>query len=283
MGTLSHNCTVSTRSCPHCDGGIDVRYCLPQSLYSKRWFLAFGLRLRAFRLAIAFFAMRLVPDYSDFGIEYISTLEGDIAERDRLIDAIRNELGSTKSENIALRQEIAALKKALLEGRGRADTPVLPPPAPLPSIPASLLASGPSSNGVSNLPVPPKSPLLTPNTQKDLPTSPRLGARGFWGGASGSGLGGFGGITPVHTTLVPEWGSILSGKPLAGVKSAPGRRSPALQENINPILNLSTAQDKLREQQQQQQQHVPSGALESFMDMNPFSMKTIDPYVMSTA
>ncbi|KAI0945105.1 hypothetical protein AcV7_001735 [Taiwanofungus camphoratus] len=212
--------------------------------------------------------------------EYISTLEGDIAERDRLIDAIRNELGSTKSENIALRQEIAALKKALLEGRGRADTPVLPPPAPLPSIPASLLASGPSSNGVSNLPVPPKSPLLTPNTQKDLPTSPRLGARGFWGGASGSGLGGFGGITPVHTTLVPEWGSILSGKPLAGVKSAPGRRSPALQENINPILNLSTAQDKLREQQQQQQQHVPSGALESFMDMNPFSMKTIDPYRM---
>lgn len=45
--------------------------------------------------------------------EYITTLEGDIAERDRLIDAIRTELGSTKSENNALRQEITALKKAL--------------------------------------------------------------------------------------------------------------------------------------------------------------------------
>lgn len=72
--------------------------------------------------------------------EYISTLEGDIAERDRLIDAIRGELGSTKSENLALRQEISALKKALLDGRGRIDTPVLPPPAPLPAVPATLVS-----------------------------------------------------------------------------------------------------------------------------------------------
>ena len=60
--------------------------------------------------------------------EYITTLEGDIAERDRLIDAIRTELGSTKSENAALRQEIDALKKALLTAP---DAPVLPPPGPL--------------------------------------------------------------------------------------------------------------------------------------------------------
>ena len=50
-------------------------------------------------------------------LEYISTLEMDIAERDRLLQAIRSELGSTQSENLALRQEVAALKRALLEGR----------------------------------------------------------------------------------------------------------------------------------------------------------------------
>ncbi|PCH44673.1 hypothetical protein WOLCODRAFT_139136 [Wolfiporia cocos MD-104 SS10] len=204
--------------------------------------------------------------------EYINTLEGDIAERDRLIDAIRTELGSTKSENIALRQEITALKKALLEGRGRPDTPILPPPAPLPAVPASVLAAGANSNSAST-PAPPKSPLLTPNTQKDMPISPRMGGRGFWGGAASAGLG-FGGFTPVHTTLVPELGSMLSGKPLAGPVN--GRRSPSLQENINPMLN--GASDKSKEQQPQQPQQL--GSLDAFMDMNPFSMKTLDPYRM---
>ncbi|KAH9835462.1 uncharacterized protein C8Q71DRAFT_724750 [Rhodofomes roseus] len=204
--------------------------------------------------------------------EYITTLEGDIAERDRLIDAIRTELGSMRSENGALRQEIDALKKALLDGRGSVDTPVLPPPAPIPTV-SPLLSSGPSSN-TSSAPVPPKSPLVTPNTQKDLPTSPRLGARGFWGGASSP--FGAGGFTPVHTTLVPEWGSVLSGKPI-------GRRSPTLQENINPVLNAAPwpGADKAQQQrQQQQQQQQQLGALESFIEMHPFTMKTLDPYRM---
>ncbi|OCH86018.1 hypothetical protein OBBRIDRAFT_797599 [Obba rivulosa] len=218
--------------------------------------------------------------------EYISTLEGDIAERDRLIDAIRTELGSTKSENIALRQEIAALKKALLDGRGRADTPVLPPPAPLPAIPAALLSNSSSNSTAAQT----KSPLLIPNTQKDLPTSPRLGARGFWGGAAGTGLGSFGGGTPVHTTLVPEWGSVLSGKPLASSKNA-GRRSPALQENINPVLNGITAtsltaalgapaQGKGDKSENNNTQQLPLGAFDSFADVNPFTMKTLDAYRM---
>ncbi|KAL6301486.1 hypothetical protein BKA93DRAFT_738661 [Sparassis latifolia] len=210
--------------------------------------------------------------------EYITTLEGDIAERDRLIDAIRTELGSTKSENISLRQEISALKKALLEGAGRADTPVLPPPAPLPAIPSSVLGSRSSPTPAQQT----KSALLTPNTKKDLPSSPRLGATGFWGGAAG-GLGGFGGITPVHTTLIPEWGSVLSAKPVAGTK---GRRSPALQENINPGLNGFTATalaglmgvQPSQDKQQQQQQQV--AGFETFLDTNPFTLKTLDPYRM---
>ncbi|KAI0674655.1 hypothetical protein C8Q78DRAFT_1067613 [Trametes maxima] len=211
--------------------------------------------------------------------EYITTLEGDIAERDRLIDAIRTELGSTKNENVALRQEIAQLKKALLDGRGRADTPVLPPPAPLPTVPAAVLASSASASSPSPPPTLPRSPLLTPNTQKDLPTSPRMGARGFWGGAH-AGMGGFGSFTPVHTTLVPDLSSVLSGKPVTG------RKSPVLQENINPTLNGSPAslaallsgrnEDKTKEQSQQ----LPMGGFDAFADMNQFTLKSMDAYRM---
>ena len=220
---------------------------------------------------------------ADHHAEYITTLEGDIADRDRRIDAIRTELGSTKSENVALRQEIDALKRALLEGRGRPDTPVLPPPGPLPPVSAAARAS--SSSPAPAAPPTPRSPLLTPNTQKDLPTSPRLGARGFWGGAHS-----ISGFTPVHTTLVPEWGSILSGKP----PMQAGRRSPALQENINPNLNGPTAaalaslltksnEEKVKEQQQQQQQQqqhqITMNGFDAFADVNPFTLKSMDAYV----
>ncbi|KAI0289183.1 hypothetical protein BC826DRAFT_1032924 [Russula brevipes] len=132
--------------------------------------------------------------------EYITTLEGDIAERDRLIDHIRTELGSSQSENAALRQEISALKKALVAGAGRADSPALPPPGPIPATAPSRASSS----------------LVTPNTQKDLPSSPHLAAsasRAFWGGSAA-----FGGITPVHTTLIPE----NFAQPLASVKSFDG-------------------------------------------------------------
>ncbi|THG98895.1 hypothetical protein EW026_g3373 [Hermanssonia centrifuga] len=190
--------------------------------------------------------------------EYITTLEGDIAERDRLIDAIRSELGSTKSENSALRHEVSALKKALIEGRGRPDTPVLPPPGPLPVVPAAITA-------FQSPPPTPKVPLVTPNIYKDLPTSPHLNGRNFWGGN----LSGFGGITPVHTTLVPDLSSVLSGKPNLG------RRSPALQENINPMLNgIHNHQDKPKDSS------IPITPFDSFTDLNPFTLKTIDAYRM---
>jgi hypothetical protein len=184
--------------------------------------------------------------------EYITTLEGDVAERDRLIDAIRTELGSTRSENAALQQEIKALKKALLSNAGHADSPVLPPPSPLPITPAASTSRSSAST----------SPLLTPNTHKDLPTtSPRLAAKGFWGGSSTP----FGGITPVHTVTIPD---LIAGAAL----------KPALQENINPALNNSN--------------NVNSVGLstlggpgkpapfDSFMDTNPFTMKMLDAYRM---
>ncbi|KAH9059492.1 hypothetical protein EDB87DRAFT_1809886 [Lactarius vividus] len=178
--------------------------------------------------------------------EYITTLEGDVAERDRLIDAIRTELGSTRSENAALQQEIKTLKKALLSSAGRADSPALPPPSPLPISSRSSAST---------------SPLLTPNTHKDLPAtaSPRLAAKGFWGGSSTS----FGGITPVHTVTIPD---LIAGAAL----------KPALQENINPALNnninsvgLSTLGGPGK-----------PPPFDSFMDTNPFTMKMLDAYRM---
>ncbi|KAH9162895.1 hypothetical protein EDB89DRAFT_1860431 [Lactarius sanguifluus] len=176
--------------------------------------------------------------------EYITTLEGDVAERDRLIDVIRTELGSTRSENAALQHEIKALKKALLSPAGRANSPVLPPPSPLP------ISSRSSST----------SPLLTPNTHKDLPAtaSPHLAAKGFWGGSST-----FGGITPVHTVTIPD---LIAGAAL----------KPTLQENINPALNnninsvgLSTLGGPGK-----------PPPFDSFMDSNPFTMKMLDAYRM---
>ncbi|KAH8101955.1 hypothetical protein BXZ70DRAFT_906499 [Cristinia sonorae] len=201
--------------------------------------------------------------------EYITTLEGDIADRDRLIDHIRTELLGTKSENSALRQEIQALKKALLEGRGLPTTPVLPPPAPLSTVSPAATAS----TSAATKPATPKSPLLTPNIHKDLPTSPRLGARNFWGGAAAANLGGFGGITPVHTTLMPEWSSVLSGKPVA---TNAERRNPILQENINPSLNAPAGSQK----SQQPGSQLPTNPFDSFADKNLFTLKSMEDYRM---
>lgn len=234
-------------------------------------------------------------------IEYIQTLEGDIAERDHIIDAIRAELGSTKSENHALRQEVASLKKAIMEGRA---SPMLPPPAPLsPLSPLTSFASLQQSSSSSS------NNLVRPNTQKDLPTSPRLaavrGAGAFWGGQTNSfgGLGG--GITPVHTTLIPETGFGNSAK--SSVGSNLGRSN----ENINPVLNQTPvpitvaankvfsaghgANQQIQESQQTAAQqlhqqnllmgHVLSQlqsthGFDAFTDVNPFTLKTLDAYRM---
>ncbi|VDB87875.1 unnamed protein product [Peniophora sp. CBMAI 1063] len=177
--------------------------------------------------------------------EYITTLEGDIAERDRLIDAIRTELGSTKSENAALRQEIDALKKALLT---TPDALILPPPGPLPSA-----SPAPAAN----------KQLLTPNMHKDVPASPSAGAnKAFWAGHNGM-FGG--GVTSVHTTLIPE----SFARPLANANPK-GR----LQENMNPALNApspATANNGMG---------AVGGRFDAFADQNPFTMKMLDAYRM---
>lgn len=212
--------------------------------------------------------------------EYITTLEGDIAERDRLIDAIRSELGSSRSENIALRQEITALKKCLLEGRALPD---LPPPAELPPVPASPpLTPSPAA----------ASPVVTPNTQKDLPTSPRLSNRPFWGG-----LGGMG-VTPVHATFVPPIAVLASKASFSGASPIlqpsifyeETIRSRVLQENLNPGLNSSSFRGLVEKKGAANINPALSnlnasighgvGAFDTFSDVNPFTFKTLDAYRM---
>ncbi len=52
------------------------------------------------------FSFLLFFNVANSFVEYINTLELDIAERDRFLIAIRSELDSTQSENQALRREI---------------------------------------------------------------------------------------------------------------------------------------------------------------------------------
>lgn len=219
--------------------------------------------------------------------EYITSLEGEVAERDRLIDAIREELGSTKLENQALRQEVEALKRAMMEGRANPD---LPPPAPLPATTSTPTLKRSSSR------------LAKPNTQKDLPTSPRVGARNaFWGGSNTP--FGAGGITSVHATLVPEFklpspitDSSSSGSESEATPSPPSTPPstsstlPSAKsgepENINPALNLpcfggvgSTTPNPKFPLGPYQQPSLGSN-FDAFAETNPFTLKTLDAYRM---
>ncbi|KAK1216095.1 hypothetical protein PQX77_021273 [Marasmius sp. AFHP31] len=257
--------------------------------------------------------------------EYISTLEMDIAERDRLLQAIRSELGSTQSENLALRQEIAGLKKALLEGRhinhsqlshssaqvmvkgagdgmnmnlnavnGAVLEDFLPPPAPLPERSAAdeILARtaatpSPSTATPSSAPNAATSSIVTPNTQKDISSSQAA----FWGGVGGysHGFGIGGGVTPVHTVLMPEISSaglrhqqqeeLNISRWVRDVLAAQTHEEDEqvnthkrrLQENMNPALN---------EAMDVEETTCEAPEFEQFVESNTFTMKSIDAYRM---
>jgi len=173
---------------------------------------------------------------------------------------------------VALRQEIGALKKALLEGRTGVltsdDIPVLnlPPPAPIP-----LTSSAPTSS--------PSPALLTPNTQKDVSaTSPRAGSS-FWGGAKTGGFGIGSGITPVHTVFMPELNPFTASQ-------------QKLQENMNPALNAVSHVEQPTVPPAYgnfgvggagvfgPNKFIGNGGFDGFADATPFTMKTLDAYVV---
>ncbi|KAG6876993.1 hypothetical protein C0992_011142 [Termitomyces sp. T32_za158] len=224
--------------------------------------------------------------------EYISTLEGDIAERDRLLEAIRSELGSTQSENLALRQEIAALKRTLLEGRaptsaadGTSEFPLLnlPPPAPLPaqSAAATLQAQAQAQAQAQQQPQAQPQPLLTPNTQKDTTKNGR-----FWGGVRiGMGMGG---ITPVHRVVLPEMSVVDLFANQFGPSPFVVQKDDKWKENVNPLLNelvgekINSDKEKEKEKEREKERERIHNHLgfEGFTDVNPFTMKTLDAYRM---
>ncbi|KAF8318649.1 hypothetical protein DL93DRAFT_2095035 [Clavulina sp. PMI_390] len=241
--------------------------------------------------------------------EYITTLESHIADRDRLIEAIRQELGASKVENDELRQEVDALKQALLEGRTTAEALALPPPAPL------------DANGDVIRPTPSPTPasrstkLNKPNTRKDIAAP---GSPAFWGGV---GAGAFGGVTSVHATLVPDitLPTALPSPPSQAAKPVAPQQQPQLpkeqpresQQNLNPRLNApapslfnsppssdseldspiprrgvmgSLAQAGYPGAQQQQQmllqQQQQMSRFDAFMELNPFTNRSADDYKM---
>ncbi|EUC55422.1 bZIP transcription factor [Rhizoctonia solani AG-3 Rhs1AP] len=165
--------------------------------------------------------------------EYITTLESHIADRDQLIAAIRSELSTTHNENTELRREIDALKRAIQEGRLSAEATGLPPPRP-------LTPEQSASPATPSTPAPRRpTDLARANTQKDR--SSDASGRSFWGGAVGHG-----GVTSVHTTLIPEvFPQPISAKPRnvspssSGSSSASPSTPPNEGVNMNPLMNLS--------------------------------------------
>ncbi|KAF6753752.1 hypothetical protein DFP72DRAFT_813828 [Ephemerocybe angulata] len=203
--------------------------------------------------------------------EYISTLELDIAERDRLLDAIRTELGTSRNENVALRQEIEALKRTLIGGRGTAadsstGMDYLPPPRALPERSAADIVLAQQQAQAQNAST---GALLKPNTQKDVSAA---GQQAFWGG------GGAGGIVPVHTTFVPSvasgFANMAGAYGVAGVGVGAGGRGK-LQENMNPLMRVMEKNDEIEEIKE-----VKAVGFEDFADVNMFTMKSMDSYRM---
>ncbi|KAL1704751.1 hypothetical protein EV121DRAFT_270267 [Schizophyllum commune] len=185
--------------------------------------------------------------------EYITHLEFDIAERDRLLDAIRTDLTSTQSENQALRKEVEALKQALLAGRSGAVE--LPPPKELVSVQEMMEATSGNNARPSTPPSSSDDSLVKPNTQKDL--SPNANSA-FWGGW---GMGG--GVTPVHTVLVPS-----PFEKDAQRKDLQENINPAMNENLNPNLNARVSDI------------APKAGFDGFADREMFTMKSLDAYRM---
>ena len=223
-------------------------------------------------------------------IEYITTLESHIADRDRLIEAIRQELGASKLENDELRQEVDALKRAMLEGRTTVESLALPPPAPLDANGDPIRPLSPVTQQQTS-----RSKLNMPNTRKDIAAP---GSPAFWGG-----VGTFaGGITPVHATLVPDiilpttrlapslnTSDLLSGK----VSGWWARGHASEQENLNPLMNTTPSmfnspppsdsesdKDSPRNSPLNNSAFNGMSRFDAFMDLNPFTIKSADDYKM---
>ncbi|KAL7415050.1 hypothetical protein BDY24DRAFT_281547 [Mrakia frigida] len=140
----------------------------------------------------------------------ISTLESRLNDRERIIGAVRDELGSAKMENAELRREIQALKNAVF---GATQTPTFNSNTISPAQLEAPFAIASTSSA----------PLPKVNRSKDVSTSSN---KGFWAGQSSSPFGGGPFNTSVHAFTTPDL-IFPSSASLAGKQ----------QPNLNPLFN----------------------------------------------
>ncbi|KAG8756148.1 hypothetical protein FRC14_003329 [Serendipita sp. 396] len=172
--------------------------------------------------------------------EYITTLEGEVAIRDKQLETYREELSSTKSENSELRKEIDRLKREIMEGRGGGSI-FDQPPADSKAVLAQVNGKATRNS-------------VTSRRNKDLSSS---GTRaGIWAHSTANTT------TPVHTTLIPDFDiSTLSGKPRL------------LQENLNPLLNVAFKRDSLTQANAAPNMPLLSSGLDG---LHNFTLKGMD-------
>lgn len=188
--------------------------------------------------------------------DYIGTLESHIKDRDSVIDAIRAELSTTRSENQDLRRELEALKASTMS--------VLHPESAdhvgqSPSMMKALAET--DLNTVAAAPALQQAPVRrtttpTVNTRKDV--APFASGSSFWGGADNM-FGG--GNTVCHTTLTPE------------ITLPP-------QPNLNPLLNGVSDRGDKHMSLHVGDRDIDSSTFADWATETPFSLRSMDNYRM---
>ncbi|KLT43306.1 hypothetical protein CC85DRAFT_291595 [Cutaneotrichosporon oleaginosum] len=188
--------------------------------------------------------------------DYIGTLESHIKDRDSVIDAIRAELSTTRSENQDLRRELAALRAStmsILHPQSAVEpiTPATSDDTPAP-VAAIVPAPAPQPTVIRRTTATP-----TVNTRKDV--APFATGNAFWGGNDN--MFGNGNNTVCHTTLTPEI-------------------TLPLQPNLNPALNGATERGDKHTSFHAGDRDIESSSFAEWSLETPFSLRSMENYRM---
>ncbi|BEJ14908.1 hypothetical protein CspHIS471_0406750 [Cutaneotrichosporon sp. HIS471] len=187
--------------------------------------------------------------------DYIGTLESHIKDRDTVIDAIRYELSTTRSENQDLRRELEALRASTLSvlHPQQATQPITPAtsedtPAPV-AVPAPVVQPPAMVRRTTTTP--------TVNTRKDL--APFATGNAFWAGNEN--MFGGGNNTVCHTALTPE------------ITLPP-------QPNLNPMLNGEVERGAKHTSLHTGDRDIESSSFADWSLETPFSFNSMESYRM---